>query len=146
MIYQFEEFAENLIAPLNKNIKKKLIYRVNMLPTTVYNYKDLSDKYREQTMLGFSKLLPAVALGIPQTVVIANAIFENQMLKLDEVFIPPQMSSTMSADQEKEAEENQDDKQSSAADVIEPADKGGRPELKTEEKSEKTVRNIEAEQ
>ena len=146
LIYQFEEFAENLIAPLNKNIKKKLIYRVNMLPTTVYNYKDLSDKYREQTMLGFSKLLPAVALGIPQTVVIANAIFENQMLKLDEVFIPPQMSSTMSANQEKEDGENQDDKQSSAADVIEPADKGGRPELKTEEKSEKTVRNIEAEQ
>ena len=146
LIYQFEEFAENLIAPLNKNIKKKLIYRVNMLPTTVYNYKDLSEKYREQTMLGFSKLLPAVALGIPQTVVIANAIFENQMLKLDEVFIPPQMSSTMSADQEKKAEENQDNKQSSAADVIEPADKGGRPDLKTEEKSEKTVRNIEAEQ
>lgn len=144
LLYQFEQFAEDLIAPLNKNIRKRLIYRVNMLPTTVYNYRDLSDKYREQTMLGFSKLLPAVALGMPQTVVIASAVFENQMLKLDDVFIPPQMSSTMSSsDQESKDEESKD---ASAADVIEPSDKGGRPELRTEEKSEKTVRNIEAEQ
>lgn len=143
MINQFEIFAERLIEPLNKNIKKRLIYRVNILPTTVYNYKDLSDKYREQTMLGYSKLLPAVALGMPQTVVIATAMFENSMLKLDDVFIPPRMSSTMSSSDKGKDDEK---KETNAADVIEPADKGGRPELKTEEKSEKTVRNIEAEQ
>lgn len=145
LVLQFEDFAELMLRPLNSNIKKDLIYRVNILPTTVYNYKDLSDKYREQTMLGFSKLLPAVALGMPQTVVIASVCFENDMLKLGDVFIPPQMSSTVSSDSEKDSNEDEK-KETSAADVIEPSNKGGRPELKTEEKSEKTVKNIEAEQ
>ena len=50
----------------------------------------LAKQYKEQTMIGFSKLLPQVALGQKQTTVIAAAIFENKTLKLDEVFIPPQ--------------------------------------------------------
>lgn len=145
LLLQFEDYAEKLIAPLNKMIKKKLIYRVNMLPTTVYNYKDLSSIYKEQTMLGFSKLLPQVALGLPQTVVIASAVFENQMLKLDDVFTPPQMSSTIS-NKDKEEEEEDKDKTGTAIDTVPTDDKGGRPELGLEEKSEKTVRNIEAEQ
>ena len=148
MVYQFEQFIEDMLIPLNNNIKKELIYRVNILPTTVYNYKDMADKYREQTMLGYSKLLPAVALGMPQTVVIATAIFENQTLSLNELFIAPQMSSTMSASQEEEKEEEakEDDKGVTAADTIDIAKEGGRPELSIEEKSEKTVKNIEAEQ
>lgn len=141
LLYQFEAYAENLIAPLNKQIRKRLIYRVNMLPTTIYNYKDLSNLYKEQTMLGFSKLLPQVALGMPQTVVIADAIFENQMLKLGEVFIAPQMSSTMSS-----SDKDNEEDSAKTSKTVTVDDKGGRPELSIEEKSEKTVQNIEAEQ
>lgn len=130
LVAQFEEYLEDMIAPLNKYIKRKLVYRVNLLPTTVYNYKDMASAYREQTMLGYSKLMSQVALGMPQTVVLSAARFENNMLKLDSVFVPSQMSSTISAKSEAEAL----------------SDSGGRPELDVTEKSEKRVENIEAEQ
>lgn len=133
LILQFEEFAERLLSPFNKN-PKRLIYRVQILPTTVYNYKELSKLYKEQTMLGFSKLLPQVALGQTQSGVIATAIFENEMMNLDSLFLPPQMSSTMSGKQE----EGQDSNSPSSG------DQGGRPELADDEKSDKTIQNKES--
>lgn len=146
LIGQFEEYVEDMIAPLNRLIKKKLCYRVNILPTTVYNYKDMAALYREQTMLGFSKLLPQVALGMSQSVVIATALFENKMLKLDDVFTPPQMSSTISSKDQKEEEkndsENQNQKQKQEVEVKQ--DEGGRPELADENKSDKTLQNIDS--
>ena len=149
LVLQFEEYLEDLIAPLNRQIKKKLVYRVNILPTTMYNYRDLSDNYREQTMLGFSKLLPQVALGMPQTVVMSTSLFENQMLKLDEVFIPPQMSSTMSGSESSSSNSDNNDtqKNSDSQQQEKPqSDEGGRPELPAGERTDKTNQNIEAEQ
>jgi hypothetical protein len=124
LILQFEEYANILLAPYNKN-PKRLVYKVQILPTTVYNYKDLSKQYKEQTMLGFSKLLPQVALGQSQSTVMATAYFENHLMHLDELFIPPQMSSTMSG---KDTGENG----------------SGRPELDDSQKSDKTIQNIES--
>ena len=129
LLLQFEEFTELLIDFVNKNINR-LHYRVSMLPTTIYNYKDLAKIYKEETTMGFSKLLPQVALGIPQSVVMATAFFENDMLKLEEVFIPPQLSSTMSKDDSG----NSENKSST----------GGRPEKPDDEKAEKTIRNLES--
>jgi hypothetical protein len=34
-----------------------------MLETTQYNYKDLAKYYKEQVQLGYSKMLPQIALG-----------------------------------------------------------------------------------
>lgn len=154
LIYQFQDFAQTLLAPFNKN-PKELIYSVQILPTTGYNYKDLSKMYKEQTMIGFSKLLPQVALGQAQSSIIATAYFENQMLELDQVFVAPQMSSTMSSDGSKSATTNggngQDDKSDSASNqdvektVKGPSDsQGGRPELDDGEKSDKTIANQES--
>ena len=42
---------------------KKFIFKFYMLGTTQYNYKDLSKMYKEQTQLGYSKMLPQIALG-----------------------------------------------------------------------------------
>lgn len=137
LLYQFEQFAEELLAPFNKN-PKRLLYRVQMLPTTIYNYKDLSKLYKDQTMLGFSKLLPQVALGQSQSVVIATAYFENELMNLDELFVPPQMSSTMSGKDEKENNSNTGKK-------IPSQDPGGRPELPDDQKTTKTIQNKEAE-
>lgn len=144
LIAQFEEYLEDMIMPLNKQIKKKLVYRVNILPTTVYNYKDMASTYREQTMLGYSKLLTQVALGMSQTVVMSAAMFENQMLKLDEVFTPPQMSSTMSGSESAAKQEESDG--STSVQQLPQEDKGGRPELDDGDKTDKTVDNIESEQ
>ena len=121
LLLQFERYAEGLLRPFNKNINR-LQYKVQMLPTTIYNYRDLSKIYKEQTQIGFSKLLPQVALGQSQSVVMATAVFENQMLNLNEIMIAPQMSSTMSGS----------------------SGSAGRPELPDDEKSEKTIRNRES--
>ncbi len=95
LVRQFEEFAESLLEPFNKSAKK-VYYKLEILPTTIYNYKDIAKNYKELTSLGFSKLLPQVALGQSQSVVIMTAYFENDMMSLNDVFVPPQLSSTMS--------------------------------------------------
>lgn len=127
LLLQFEYYAESLLKPFNKS-PKRFRMRVQMLPTTIYNYKDLAKQYKDQTMLGFSKLLPQVALGQAQSSVIATAYFENDLMDLDELFVPPQMSSTMSG------------KEGNAG----TGNGAGRPALPDEEKTEKTIKNIEA--
>lgn len=58
----------------------------------------MSKLFKEQMQLGFSKFLPQVALGQSQSAILASAYFENEILDLVNVFIPPLMSSTMNAD------------------------------------------------
>lgn len=132
LLLQFEEYAESLLKTFNKN-PKRLKYQVQILPTTVYNYKDLAKQYKEQTMIGFSKLLPQVALGQSQTTIIATAYFENELMNLDELFVAPAMSSTQSSS-------NNNSSGSEASGGSE----GGRPELPDDEKSEKTIQNRES--
>ena len=127
LLLQFEKYAESLLDFVNKNTNR-LHFKVSMLPTTIYNYKDLAKVYKEHTTLGFSKLLPQVALGHPQSVVMATAYFENDMLHLEDIFIPPQSSNTMSG---KETEASG-------------GSAGGRPELDDDQKSEKTIANQES--
>ena len=68
-----------------------------MLLTTVFNYKELSKLYKEQTTLGYSKFLPQVALGISQSSILANAYFENEVLNITELLVPAQSSNTQSS-------------------------------------------------
>lgn len=154
LILQFGEYAESLLAPFNKNAKR-LQYRVQMLPTTIYNYQELSKLYKDQTMLGFSKLLPQVALGHTQSTILATAYFENKLMKLDELFTPPQMSSTMSGNKDKAEDETEDkskdenaengDQDNESNKKIPNQDKGGRPEVADDEKSDRSLRrkNVE---
>ena len=78
-------------------------------------------------------MLPQVALGQSQSAVLATAYFENDILDLVNVFIPPLMSSTMNADVLNR-------KQNSA----ESSDGAGRPEKEDDEKSTKTIQNKES--
>jgi len=48
--------------------------------------------------LGYSKMLPQIALGHAQSAILYAATFENDVLKLNEIMIPPLMSSTMNPD------------------------------------------------
>ena len=140
LILQFQSFAKRLLKNFNKN-PKRLRYSVMILPTTIYNYKDLSKMYKEQTQIGFSKLLPQVALGMTQNEIISTALFENQMLSLNDLFVPPQMSSTMSSGNKAATT---DDNKTQKNDGAQSDSQGGRPEKPDDEKSEKTIRNIEA--
>lgn len=140
LLYQFEGFGQMIIRKYNKR-PNKVYYQFQLLPTTVYNYKDLSKQYKEQTMLGFSKMLPQVALGQSQTSVMSTAVFENKLLKLDELFVAPQMSSTISG---KSGSGSTDKSGSSAAQTTEAAggsEEMGRPELDDDKKSDKTLAN-----
>ena len=71
-------------------------------------------------------MLPQVALGQSQSAVLATAYFENDVLDLVNVFIPPLMSSTMNAE------------------ILNRGEGAGRPEKSNDEKSEKTLQNEEA--
>ena len=144
MLLQFEEFLNELLEPLNKN-RKKIEYKVQLLTTTIYNYKELSKLYKEQTQLGYSKMLPQIALGQSQSSVLANAFFENNVLDLLTVFIPPLMSSTMNADI-LSARGNKNSNQNSSNKNGDSSNNGevGRNEKPDNEKSEKTIKNRES--
>ena len=132
LIQQFETFLNVLLIPFNRS-PKKVTYRAQILPTTIYNYKDLAKQYKEHTQLGYSKMLPQVALGQSQSAVLATAYFENDILDLVNVFIPPLMSSTMNADVLNRKQNN-----------AESGDGAGRPEKEDDEKSTKTIQNKES--
>ena len=137
LILQFEDYAQELLEPFNKN-PKRLYYKVEMLRTTVYNYKDLSNTYKDLTSIGFSKLLPMVALGHSQSSVIMTAMFENKLMDLNDLFVPPQSSATITA------EDKVGDDGKKSADSSSSGDNGGRPEKDDQEKSDKTIANREA--
>ena len=148
MLLQFEDFLNELLEPLYKN-PKKLQYKVQLLTTTIYNYKDLAKMYKEQTQMGYSKMLPQIALGQSQSSILATAYFENDILDLLHVFIPPVMSSTMSADllnHNDDGKDNKNSNQTSSKQKLVPSDNNevGRKEKADNEKSEKTIQNKES--
>ena len=140
MLLQFEQFLNELLEPYNKS-KKKVIYRVQLLTTTIYNYKELAKLYKEQTQLGYSKFLPQIALGQSQSSILANAFFENDVLDLVNVFIPPLMSSTMNGDVLNRVKSDQAGGNKQPGTEKEGA---GRKELDDDKKSEKTIANRES--
>jgi hypothetical protein len=144
LVLQFEAFLNDLLTPFNKS-PKKLCYKVQILPTTIYNYKDLAKLYKEQTQLGYSKMLPQIALGQSQSSILANAYFENDILDLVNVFIPPMSSNTMSADMlSKKSNNNSNTSKQSNTDGTKSNGEVGRNEKEDSEKSEKTLKNIES--
>ena len=141
MLLQFEGFLNELLEPYNTNVKK-VEYRVQLLTTTIYNYKDLAKLYKEQMQVGFSKMLPQIALGQSQSSILANAYFENDILDLVNVFIPPLMSSTMN-----ENILNRVKGGAGSGDASKPGNTGegaGRPQKENDQKSEKTIKNLES--
>ena len=135
LILQFQSFLNYLIKPLNKN-PKKLYYKVEILPTTIYNYKDLSKLYREQGATAGSKLLANVALGQSQATVIATAKFENEILDISSLFQSKQQKEEIRL-------KNESMNKSSNEPVVEKK-KVGRQEKPDDQKSEKTIKNREA--
>ena len=69
-----------------------------MLETTQYNYKESSKYYKELMNSGLSKFMPMVSLGHAQSSVLNLAYFENEILNLPAMMIPPLMSSTMNGE------------------------------------------------
>ena len=136
LLIQFEAFLNDLLIPFNKT-PKKIQLRAQILTTTIYNYKEMAKLYKEQTQLGYSKMLPQIALGQSQSSILANAYFENDILDLVNVFIPPLMSSTMNGDTIQNLTNRNKTSDGEGS-------QGGRPEKADDEKSTKTIQNKES--
>lgn len=161
LVLQFEILFDKLAQQQSSN-KKKWNFRFYMLHTTQNNYRDLSKLYKEQTQLGFSKMLPQIALGQSQSFILNTVLFENEVLHLSEIMIPPLMSSTMNADtlnalggkngtnqqqagqnnQNQSANQNQGKSQQQNSNKSE--DNTGRPSKDGDQLSEKTIKNKES--
>ena len=134
LLVQFNQFFDGIIHDkFCKN--KKYCFKFYMLETTQYNYKELSKTYKEQVQLGYSKMLPQIALGHSQSFILNSAIFENEILHLSEIMIPPLMSSTLNGDDILGAKKGAAGGESS---------KSGRPETPDDQKSSKTIANKES--
>ena len=150
LLQQFEGFLNRLLKPYNTN-SKRVYYTAQILETTNSNYQDMAKLYREQTQIGFSKMLPQIALGQSESSILATAYWENEILNLVEVFVPPISSATMNADTlqaltGKSADNNAAAAagQSSGSSQIQSDSKAGRPEKADEDKSDKTIANRES--
>ena len=152
LLLQFEIFFDRIILK-RTGVSKKYKFRFYMLETTQYNYKEMSKMYKEQVQIGYSKMLPQIALGHSQSSILNTAYFENEVLDLTSVMIPPLMSSTMSSEDvlgkkgQNDTSENKNSTESSSkrVEVLKTEEsKGGRPEKPDSEKSEKTIQNMES--
>lgn len=144
LIQQFESFLNFLIEPYNKS-PKKCYYKAQILTTTIYNYKEMAKLYKEQTQMGYSKILPQIALGQSQSSILANAYFENDVLDLVSVFVPPLTSNTMNAEALALRNGNSHGSQVRAGSGSDTSSDGaGRPEKEDNEKSDKTLANRES--
>ena len=146
LLLQFHIFFDRIVQERCKN-KKKVLFNLYMLETTQYNYKDLSKMYKEQVQIGYSKMLPQIALGHSQSSIIHTAFFENNVLHLNELMVPPLQSSTMNAEALATVQRG-GSKRDTVADVSgslgSSESAGGRPEKPDDEKSDKTIANKES--
>ena len=115
-----------------------------MLETTQYNYKDLSKMYKEQVQIGYSKMLPQIALGHSQSSILNTAYFENDILHLSQIMIPPLMSSTLNGEDILGTKEKSNNSNSQNTTVSTETKQTGRPEKADSEKSDKTIQNRES--
>ena len=111
-----------------------------MLETTQYNYKESSKYYKELMNSGLSKFMPMISLGHAQSSVLNLAYFENEILNLPAMMIPPLMSSTMNGEDilgTREQNRQSNSQNNSEGGV-------GRPKKEESELSEKTIQNKES--
>lgn len=133
LILQFNIFFDSIATALSAKTKKKYKFKFYMLETTQYNYQKMSELYKAQTQIGYSKMLPQIALGQSQSFILNTAHFENEVLHLSDLMLPPLQSSTLNAEGLKAlSDENVGN------------GKTGRPEKADDEKSDKTIQNQES--
>ena len=140
LLLQFAIFFDT-ITQKQSHGKRKYNYRLYMLETTQYNYKELSKMYKEHVQLGYSKMLPQIALGHSQSAIINTAYFENEVLHLSEIMLPPLMSSTLNAE---DVLGNKGKSGNPTSQGNTEPGQAGRPEKPDDQKSDKTIANRES--
>lgn len=138
----FTELLNRVVEKFSR--KNHYEFRAEMLETTQFNYKELSKLYKEHAQLGYSKMLPQIALGHSQSSILATLTFENEVLNLAEIMIPPMSSNTRSGkdlgNNNQSSNTNSQNKQTSSTN----SNGAGRPKKEDGEKSDKTIANQES--
>ena len=153
LLFQFNNLFDRITQDKSTN-PKKWNFRLYMIETTQFNYKELSKMYKEHVQMGYSKMLPQIALGHSQSAIINTAYFENEVLHLSEIMIPPLMSSTMRGEDilgsknggsaESKTNGNQQVSQAQQKAAVGETKQAGRPEKPDDQKSDKTIQNKES--
>ncbi len=137
LLLQFEALYNHFAQKMSASAKKWK-FRFYFLYTTQYNYQALAKLYKEQTAMGFSKMLPQIALGQSQSFIINSILFENNILNLSEIMIPPLMSSTLNAEDVKNLGNGKQNNGNKTEETV------GRPKKEESELAEKTIKNKES--
>ena len=122
-----------------------LTFDFEILPTTKFNIKDYIGHYLQSAQFGYPRMRLAAALGVKQRNLVSAVDFENEILNLDEKMVPLMSSYTQTGDENSSKKNNSSEK--NGKNPLQPKDitnKGGRPELADEEKSQKTRANIDS--
>ena len=138
---QFEILFDTIIQRRVKN-KKKYNFRFYILDTTQYNYKELSKMYKEQMQIGFGKMFAQIALGHTQNSILSTAYFENDILSLSSLMIPPMMSSTIGSEDIQAL--GKKGKNDNASQPNSTGGTAGRPKKEESELTDKTIANQES--
>ena len=158
LAYQIKKDEALMIAYLNvyetwlkfhlndKFARKGLNFDFKILPTTVFNRKDLQDAYFNGAKFGYSKMFAGVAMGIRQRDLLSLMNFENDILDMSTKMVPLQSSYTTPGNVISEEGKNSNSAKNSSNTQSSGNinSTGGRPQLPDEQKSEKTQANIAA--
>lgn len=111
-----ESYAETLLLQCQNVINRylKLMpgtikFKLTFLPVTIYNREEMTDHYKNAMNYGFGKLQYAACIGMAQHDIEGQAYIENEVLKLDELFVPMKTASTRSADEASAGRPQSDD-------------------------------------
>jgi hypothetical protein len=97
VIRQIERNINRLIKKFNADTYK---FRYKILPTTIFNWMEVYDKYKEASNFGYpTKLMAASALGLSQASVKNMLYLENDILGLPTSMIPTQSSATSNSEE-----------------------------------------------
>ena len=122
-----------------------LTFDFEILPTTKFNIKDYVGYYLQQAQFGYPRMRVGAALGVKQRNLVSAIDFENEMLNLDEKMIPLMSSYTQTGNENSnEKNKNSEKNGGSKSQVRDITNKGGRPTLADEERSQKTQANIDS--
>jgi hypothetical protein len=117
LVNQYSDWLNFIIQLRYATVNKNYFFKLWFPRLTQHNRAEMSKLYKEQAALGYSKTLPALALGQSQSNFLAASLFESEVLDLGEFMDPVKMASTQSGKQ------------------------AGRPEKSDDQKSDKTLAN-----
>ena len=107
--------------------------------------KDYIGYYLQNAQFGYPRMRVGAALGVKQRNLVSAIDFENEFLNLDEKMVPLMSSYTQTGDENSSKKNNSSEKNgSNRSQPKDITNKGGRPALADEERSQKTQANIDS--